>query len=503
MNSLKSDKLTVYIFNVDRGDHILIELPNGEFGIIDFYYPNSFSLPDDTIMEEAPALLYLKNLKQQGKREIRIAFIHISHPDFDHTRGIDSFYKWIKTENIPLRNLWWFGGKETTKYMDSIDEVFLKVAAETELSEYVKSMPRLWKTLTKIGDLDKLADSSMSLNDLNIVNGKLMKNVNGKNIQVFNMAPPFPMIEHFKEELFEKKLSDSVRRFVYKMLEQINHVPYAEDLDVPKENGNPSSHTSPDKNLLSSALMLQYKPFKLLFGGDVHKETWIESFKVYDDRQYGEIEGFPGYDAHWHKVSHHGSHNSTNLDIWDRLIAVDPEIGSCHFSISAGYHPVYNHPRKETISDIFVSFSQKENKIRTEKKLNKPIKLDISATNNCQFCRGIRANYQRVPIKFGLDPVKTTISKYEKESKKAYRAGGYEFGMDSYSEYLDESIDVREQLGFEIIPEKGKSMPMLAALIYEFSPSEKKINLTFGINSKLVDNRTGSGKCSCVSCISL
>ena len=59
---MKNDtgKLKLFLFNVGQGDHMLIELPNGEFGIIDFYYQTNMN------QNCVPALVYLKKLKEES-----------------------------------------------------------------------------------------------------------------------------------------------------------------------------------------------------------------------------------------------------------------------------------------------------------------------------------------------------------------------------------------------------------------------------------------------------
>jgi hypothetical protein len=53
--------LTVYVFNVGQGDHLLLKLPNGTYGLIDFHYDKGIN-----VVEEPPALTFLK---QQHKPE--------------------------------------------------------------------------------------------------------------------------------------------------------------------------------------------------------------------------------------------------------------------------------------------------------------------------------------------------------------------------------------------------------------------------------------------------
>src|SRR5690242_1735224 len=71
----KPPGLTVFLFNVGQGDHILLKLPNGEYGIIDSYYETRLGL------KEPPALTLLDSLMTKDSKKPIISFICISHPD--------------------------------------------------------------------------------------------------------------------------------------------------------------------------------------------------------------------------------------------------------------------------------------------------------------------------------------------------------------------------------------------------------------------------------------
>src|SRR5258707_15298702 len=100
----KSPKgLTVYVFNVGQGDHLLIEFPNGQYGVIDFYHQTT-TTPN---LLSTPALYFLerRRLASPSKR-IRLRFIHITHPDLDHTKGVIEFLSWVEKHQIDLDEFW-------------------------------------------------------------------------------------------------------------------------------------------------------------------------------------------------------------------------------------------------------------------------------------------------------------------------------------------------------------------------------------------------------------
>ena len=134
-----SNRLKVYLFNVGQGDHILLELPNGEYGIIDFYFEGAVGL------KEPPALTYLENVKRQNPRkQITVAFICISHPDFDHVKGADTFLHWARDNNVTIENFWLPAGKEFADIYEQYKIALRKYAKdEREKDEGVDLKNRL------------------------------------------------------------------------------------------------------------------------------------------------------------------------------------------------------------------------------------------------------------------------------------------------------------------------------------------------------------------------
>jgi hypothetical protein len=101
----KSPEIKLRLFNVGQGDHVLLELPDGSFGIIDFYYSGSKG------WVSPPAQVFLENLRKQApEKEIKIAFICISHPDVDHIKGLNIFLKWLERNRITVERIWRYPG---------------------------------------------------------------------------------------------------------------------------------------------------------------------------------------------------------------------------------------------------------------------------------------------------------------------------------------------------------------------------------------------------------
>ena len=77
-------KLTVWVFNVGKGDNILIRLPNGLYVVIDFYFKSSNT-------DEAPALTFLKHAVSEP---VSLSVVNITHFDKDHYWGAVDFLDW-------------------------------------------------------------------------------------------------------------------------------------------------------------------------------------------------------------------------------------------------------------------------------------------------------------------------------------------------------------------------------------------------------------------------
>jgi beta-lactamase superfamily II metal-dependent hydrolase len=306
-------ELTVYLFNVGQGDHILLELPNGEFGIIDFYYEISLG------WKKPPALTYLDYLKSRDpSRKIVISFICISHPDRDHLKGIDYFLEWIKRNEIELKRFWLFAGGDFEELVARYWKAYEQTRQEGPVHEKSKKLRnRLAGIQRFLGDWDGIPDY---LQDIR----KLADSIGG--VKVILIAPLGDHVREYDEQawadLFQSILED---------------LPF---------------DTSAQRNLMSSVLLMVFKEHRLLFGGDTGERIWQECLDKYEElnmqAEYGPCRG------RFVKVSHHGSRNSSSLNLWKRLLLPGKSLSG----ISAGRHEGYKHPHAETLADIFAVASE-------------------------------------------------------------------------------------------------------------------------------------------------
>lgn len=320
--------LKIFLFNVGQGDHVLLELPNGEFGIIDFFYGGPLNLA------RPPALDYLEHIRQrEPDREIVISFICISHPDQDHVKGVDKFLSWIRDTGIQLRYIWLFAGTRLSELLEYYDE--FANSSDSKVGKYRADL--VTKNLREVQEFvrdKKWKGRKEYLQDIR----QLGRDVGG--VRVLSIAPLGDHIRKFDKQGF--------RDFV-------SH--------LNRERTRPTAQ----KNLVSSVLFMLFKEHKLLFGGDTGEKIWQECLKQYED--IGLIDDHGQCHGNFIKVSHHGSKHSSSLELWTKLLS--PK--RTYAGISAGTSS-YQHPHVETLSHI--RLAAKQNRTR----------VDIFTTNSCDKC---------------------------------------------------------------------------------------------------------------------
>jgi beta-lactamase superfamily II metal-dependent hydrolase len=317
--------LKTYLFNVGQGDHLLLELPNGEFGVIDFYYEGPH-------LEEPPALTYLKYLKHLGK-EIVISFICVTHPDNDHIKGIGEFLGWILDNNIKVRHLWLFAGNDFDELVAHFKDAFEQIKNKTE-----KAFQKADAFTSRLQTLDNFIQGWKGT-PVYIQGVSLISDQVGGEIEVISIAPLGNHIQTFNHQARE-----DLFRLILK--------------------GRRKS--TAQRNLVSSVLLMKFRKHKLLFGGDTGKKIWQECLENYknsgNEKKHGKCEG------NFIKISHHGSKYSSSDKLWKQILSQKSYLG-----ISAGKGR-YKHPHRETVVNILRIAQQNS------------YKAEVSTTNACSKC---------------------------------------------------------------------------------------------------------------------
>ncbi len=303
--------MRVHLFNVGQGDHILIELPNGEFGIIDFYY--------ESPMGEPPALTYLAHLARTRQQPPVISFICVSHPDKDHTLGIDKLLDWAsdRKSKIDVKNFWSFPGHDFTELLALYEEAYRKADKADKAYHNAKSIN---KRLSSIRDFIKANEGKGKgkcavryIQEIRRISKKI-----GGEVEVISLAP----------------LGEDVQKFNRQTLEDL----FRRLLEGRKKG-------SAQKNAVSSILKMVFGKHALIFGGDTGGKVWL---KVLDRlAESGNMDDLGPCRGNFIKVSHHGSKYSSSEDLWSTLL----DTKKSYVGISAG-RGRYKHPDRETINDI-------------------------------------------------------------------------------------------------------------------------------------------------------
>lgn len=338
-------RLTVYLFNVGQGDHILIRLPSGEYGIIDFHYGCGLMSP--------PALGYLQKLRRRlnPNTPIVISFICLSHPDYDHVMGVKAMLDWVKdkSNNVLLKNMWVWPGNIFEDLVEQYED-YGHAAEATEGTVKASEVSLQLRALMKFRD-----GSGRSKTKIQYIHGVEKVAGSAGGFKVVSLAPLGTHVKKFDRQ--------AQRDFVRLKIEG--------DKD-PGAKKKPSAK----QNLLSSILMLAYGGHRLLFGGDASEEIWRDCLEHYNATAQHEEHGpFKGCFV---KASHHGSKHSSSTVLWRDIL-----FPRAHVGISAGSQNSYGHPHRETLQHMFDAFKIPGDRPK------------ILATNSCQRC----VSSQNIPLK--------------------------------------------------------------------------------------------------------
>ncbi len=320
--------LHVYLFNVGQGDHILIQLPNGEYGIIDSHYDAKYNP-----LNEPPGLTFLK--ERSKKESIRIAFLHISHYHKDHFKGLEQWLCWFNCEDIPLDRLWLPNVWESKNMIKMIQDLF----------DRSKQKPSILRFMQENSDyIDELID--LARDDARNPLYQLEKlRATPKKCRNFDLVylDGQCVIEPLCKEIAQVgtyclgPLKERTQNFQRLGLSEVLESLLAEK-DAPTF----------DQNNVSNILIFRFGDFTLLFGGDAEKESIEECIDEFKKKNLDRTWGFD-LACNFIKCFHHGSKSSTSPYIWTTLLKEDDSV---IIAISAGDNKRYNHPNKQTIEEL-------------------------------------------------------------------------------------------------------------------------------------------------------
>jgi beta-lactamase superfamily II metal-dependent hydrolase len=312
--------LKVYLFNVGQGENILLELANGEYGIIDFYYEGGLAKGG---LDEPPVLTYLRYLKDVEKKSVVISFICISHPDLDHIKGADTFLDWVRAEGILVRNFWMFAGTDFKGLAAGLRKAYERMPKPldnpdrpVEINDRLRGV-RAYLEAWKTNQPEYLQDCRL-LADLDSDTLACVLGPRGHHIKTF---------------------TDKVNHDFYRMI--------IEGTKGTKARGN----------LVSSIIKVAFRKHTLLFGGDTGLDVWVDCLDHIATMKSEKTCAMEP--ANFIKASHHGSKYSSSVQFWERVLHNESCVG-----ISAGMNEQLNHPNRETIDHIRQAAKRQSAKVR-------------------------------------------------------------------------------------------------------------------------------------------
>ncbi|MEL6852728.1 MAG: hypothetical protein AAFP92_29735 [Bacteroidota bacterium] len=316
---MSTTTLRVVVFSVGSGDHILLCLPNGKYGIIDLH-----SQWKRLRQLEPPAVTYLRN--KFNNKKFQLAFLHLSHGDFDHIKEFKSTWQFLEQKNsLPEYFLTFVGGNILNLLMALKNHA--KQIRDKNGRQFVSRLAKELDYITKVGNNGGQEYKTQHITGIT----RLPISTTWEGFtKVFALAPLAKHTNTFNQRVVNQKDLQSL-------------LPDEEDVYLGE-----SSKSSVNKNFVSGALLMNCCNLNLIFGGDVTDEMWIDILKEIRT-SYPEVNE-SAWRAHFIKGSHHGSRHSSSIHIWQKLIADLPEGPDKHVVFSAGKK--YKHPAKETWDHI-------------------------------------------------------------------------------------------------------------------------------------------------------
>lgn len=261
----ESPHVTIHIFGAAKGESIVLELPGGGWGVVDCY---ARSLNDPATN---PTIVFLR---ERGVRELE--FLCLTHPHDDHFRGMSQIL-----EEFPVDYFWHFGAQSAAHFKQLVD--YIRFEGESEGTEDARErgpeFQRIWSLVEQqrsAGTTRLKASSPMSL--LYPVPGDLEAP-----FRIFGLAPSGNQASRYMRVY--STCFDESGRFKPKIA-QVDH------------------------NVISVALLLVYGTTRIILGGDVKEEGWLDALEEVGGRELA---------AHLVKVSHHGSTNGYCDGLWQHF----------------------------------------------------------------------------------------------------------------------------------------------------------------------------------------
>lgn len=257
--------LVIRVFAVGNADCLLLEMPNQELGVVDFYRRPSLS--------EHP--LFPANQYQPPK----VIFVCLTHPHADHMTGMESILDFVAASN-----------GEFWHTVPNMAEVLELHASPRVAEAYRRSF---FQELEQLATLANAVAEKLSAERINFITAEP-----GTSERIF-----------YTEEIEINVLGPSLRdaaEFIH-MLRRVDagEIQKVDDRMI---------------NRTSAVLRIRYGENTIILGGDAPSENWR---RITGQWQTDNLKPM-GVQAV--KASHHGSKDSFYLELWDDLFGEKPGI---------------------------------------------------------------------------------------------------------------------------------------------------------------------------------
>lgn len=250
--------LTIHVLGAGKGESIVIQLPNGRWGVVDCY---SSSLDD--IATNATYGFLVENAVEE------LEFICMTHPHDDHYRGIGQLLDRFRT-----RYFWHSGSQSVSQFKAHVN--YVRCEAEGYAADSGRAYLEIWQKIDELRR-QKLTRLKESRPTTVLYPVPLDENAN---FRIVGLAPSGNQAAIYHRGFLD--CFDDEGRFKKRL---------------------PHDH----QNRISVALLLEYGSTRIVLGGDVESPGWADVLQEISPNLL---------DAALVKVSHHGSTNGYCPNLW-------------------------------------------------------------------------------------------------------------------------------------------------------------------------------------------
>ncbi len=268
-------QLAIHVFGAGKGESIVLNLPNGKWGVVDCFAGSSADTRTNPV---------LRFLRDQGVEQLE--FLCLTHPHDDHYKGMSHLL-----EAFPVQYFWPSAGLSGKNFLQLVQYLQVEALGTAQPSDEESALE-----FTKIFGLVKGKRTSQV--------PPLREQIPGPTVQLYPV--PFDPEAEFRI-IGLAPSGDQVSRYNDGLLRCFD------DQGVVQRK-LPSEH----HNIISSALMIIFGQTRIVLGGDVERDGWRDTI-----RHMG-----AGYlAAHAVKISHHGSENGFCEGLWPIFASRGKPIG--------------------------------------------------------------------------------------------------------------------------------------------------------------------------------